>query len=87
MPAVQSATDAFNRDFLEVRAKLLEVAAAFDRWDRAEGSISGDHRIAQIRAALAVLGDDEPHRAERLQLVFSLPYEANWKQDFKRPQS
>ena len=84
MPAVQSATDAFNRDFLEVRARLLEVAAAFDRWDRAEGSLAGDHRLALIKGALGVLADGQPHRAERLQMVFSLPYEANWKEDFKR---
>ncbi len=88
MPAVQPALDVLNRDFLEVRAKLLEIAASFDRWDRAEGSVAEDRRIGLVRRALEVLADPQGDggRAERIQMVFSLPYEANWKQDFKRAQ-
>lgn len=75
-----TATEILNREFLQIRAKLLEVAATFDRLERAEGSVGEDHRLAQIKAAIDVLNSNEPARAERLQLVFSLPYQADWLQ-------
>jgi hypothetical protein len=31
--------------------------------------------MAQIRRSLEILADDGPNRAERIQMVFSLPYE------------
>jgi hypothetical protein len=35
MPIPLDATEVLNREFLEIRAKLLEIAAALDRLDRA----------------------------------------------------
>ena len=71
-----------DREFFETRAKLLELAAALDRLDRAEGSVSNDARIQDIHQALSVLSGDQPARAERIQLIFSLPYEENWREQF-----
>ena len=71
-----------DREFFETRAKLLELAAALDRLDRAEGSVSNDARIQDIHQALSVLSGDQPDRAERIQLIFSLPYEENWREQF-----
>jgi hypothetical protein len=78
-----SASEILTRDFLEIRARLLEVAAALDRIDRAEGDVSDDARMARIRQAIARLevGQSEggaSDRAEQLQLVFSLNYEPGW---------
>jgi hypothetical protein len=69
-------------EFLIVRAKLLEAAAAFDRLDRAEGSVANDPRRQKLRQALDVLAANEPDRAEKLQLLFSLPYEPNWRSKY-----
>src|SRR5690349_17959173 len=70
-----SAPEVLSREFLEIRAKILEIAAAFDRLERAAGDVSGDPRIARLREALKVLGDKGEDRAEQVQLVFSRAYE------------
>jgi hypothetical protein len=84
MPIPLDAPEVLNREFPEFRARLLQLAAALDRMDRAEGSQEGDSRRQKIRDALAILLDDStPNRAERLQLLFSLPYDESWKKDFE----
>jgi len=70
-----------DREFLEIRAKLLELAAALDRLDRGEGHVRDDPRWEKIRQALALLQEDQPGRAERFQLIFSRPYHASWQTD------
>jgi hypothetical protein len=73
------ARDVLDRYFLEVRAKLLEVAAVLDRIDRGGGV--ADERLVKVREALRMLGEPTSHadRAERIQLLFSLPYDAGWR--------
>ncbi|HEV3022990.1 MAG TPA: hypothetical protein VGX76_10995, partial [Pirellulales bacterium] len=71
-----------NREFLEIRAKILEVAAALDRLDRAEGSLDDDPRMAKLRQALAVLSTGGVDRAEQVQMIFSLPYDDGWRERF-----
>jgi hypothetical protein len=84
MPIPLAAPELLNKEFLEIRAKLLETAAALDRLDRAEGSVGGDPRLKQIQEAIGILASRGPDRAERLQLAFSLPYDENWRQKFFR---
>ena len=76
------APDILDRDFLEIRAKLLEIAASFDRLDRAEGSVDADPRMKLIREALEVFQDVSGDRAEQIQLVFSRPYKDDWQTTF-----
>jgi len=76
------AGEVLDREFLELRARLLEVAAGLDRLGRATGSAAADPRIAQIREALGVLAAVEVGRAERLQLIFSRAYDPDWQQVF-----
>ena len=78
------APEVLNREFLEIRARLLQVAASLDRLDRAGGSVASDPRLQQLYEALAILAGPAADRAEHIQLVFSRPYEANWKAAFKR---
>ncbi len=73
------APEILNREFLEVRARLLQVAATLDRLDRAPGDIHGDARRAKIADGLAILASAGDDRAERLQLLFSLPFDPEWK--------
>ena len=82
MPISPDATEVLNREFLEVRARLLEVGAALDRIDRASGSTADDPRREQIRGAISELNGSGPDRVERIQLLFSLPYQSDWKQQF-----
>ena len=71
-----------DREFLEIRAKILEIAASFDRLNRGEGSVEGDPRISRIHEALELLCDGNADRAEQIQLVFSRPYEDDWQTQF-----
>jgi len=74
-----------DREFLEIRAKILEVAAALDRIDRAEGDVSGDSRMKLIADAIQVIasGQSEPIRAEKIQLLFSREYDSKWLEEFE----
>ena len=69
-----------NREFLTVRCRLIEVAAALDRIARA-GSID-DVRLDNIRLSLEALAQPDGKRVERIQHIFSLPYDADWRQQW-----
>ena len=73
-----------DREFLEIRAKILEIAAALDRIERAEGSVSHDSRMALIADAINVIGNGHPDpiRAEKIQLLFSRTYDEKWLEEF-----
>lgn len=71
-----------DREFLEIRAKILELAASFDRLDRADGSVDGDPRMSLIQEAVNLLQDPADNRAEKIQLLFSRTYENNWREAF-----
>ena len=78
-----SGREVLDRYFLEIRCKLLEVAASLDRMDRAGGMTgSSDERIAKIHQALEILKSPESNRAERLQMLFSRDYKNNWMADW-----
>ena len=64
-----------DREFLGIRCRLIELAAALDRIERNGGDRAGDSRMTQILRSLEILADRQPARAERVQTVFSLPYE------------
>jgi hypothetical protein len=76
------APELLNIEFLEIRARLLQVAAALDRLDRAEGDVSRDKRRGDLDQAIRVLLETGPGRAEKLQRVFSLAYDQDWKTTF-----
>ena len=78
-----TASAVLDREFLEIRAKLLEVAASLDRLERAAGSVEGDPRLERIRQAIELLADESGRdRAEAIQLLFSRQYDPNWQQVF-----
>ncbi|HLN26220.1 MAG TPA: hypothetical protein VK395_00590 [Gemmataceae bacterium] len=76
------AKQALERYFLEARSKLLDIAAILDRIGRGKNAKTAelDSRVAKIRQALEVLNDPRGGRAERIQKIFSLDYEAGWEQ-------
>jgi hypothetical protein len=82
MSAVPTAAEVFDREFLEIRAKVLEVAACFDRLDRARGTVAQDPRMVRLRQSIELLLDPRPDRAERTQLVFSREYDEGWRKKF-----
>jgi hypothetical protein len=83
MPPLLSAPEVLNREFLEIRCKILELAAAFDRLDRADGSVDDDPRLARLRETLTVLLEQSDDRAEQVQMIFSRTYDDHWQQSMK----
>lgn len=82
MPSAAQAV--LDREFLEMRARVLELAAALDRLDRAGGPPTSDPRVGSLRQALDALRQSNPdggdaNRAERVQLIFSRQYDAAWR--------
>jgi hypothetical protein len=56
--------DLLDLQFIEVRHKLLDLAAFLDRIDRHPGD--EDFRIAALRDALPILLEDRPDRARAI---------------------
>lgn len=76
----QTAQDILDRHYLELRCGLLDLAAAFDRIERAQGSAAtkADPRMQLLAEGLDIVASGGTDRAERLQLLFSDPYVAGW---------
>jgi hypothetical protein len=75
------ANQALEQYFFEARCKLLDIAAILDRINRGQDAgevAANDPRIEKIRKALEVLHDQSGGRAERVQQIFSLEYDAKW---------
>lgn len=70
---------ALDQFFLDARCRLLDVAAILDRLDRGSESVSADPRAAKLAAAVEILLSGGPDRAERIQHLFSLEYDAAWE--------
>lgn len=74
IPSPKSGTGLIDEYFIENRTRLLEVASYLDRLDRSgDASIVSDFRMLAFREALAVLGEAESGRVERIQMIFSDP--------------
>lgn len=82
MTTPMAAPDVLDREFLEIRAKILELAASFDRLDRGDGSVAGDPRLTLVQHALQILQRDSADRAEEIQMLFSRQYDENWRKTY-----
>ena len=82
MTTPMAAPDVLDREFLEIRAKILELAASFDRLDRGAGSVAGDPRLTLVQNALQILQRDSADRAEQIQMIFSREYDENWRETY-----
>jgi hypothetical protein len=78
-----TAAEVLSREFLEIRSRVLEVAAALDRLERADGEVRDDPRMKRLREALLLLTDHQQDRAEQVQLVFSRSYDDQWQTEYK----
>jgi hypothetical protein len=69
----RTAAEILDRDYLNIRHRILDIAAALDRIDRGTSreTLEDDRRLEEIRSALAVLAEGTAGRAERVQMTFS----------------
>jgi hypothetical protein len=64
-----SKKELLDLQFIDVRHKLIDVAAFLDRVDRHPGS--DDYRFAALKAALPILLSNRPDRARAVLEAFS----------------
>jgi hypothetical protein len=81
MPAQQ----VLEREFLEMRARILKLAASLDRIQRSPTPEADSARMDQLRQGVEILLSDSPDRAQRVQMLFSLPYNPAWPADLDVP--
>ncbi len=82
MSSHQDSQEIFDREFLPMRAKVLQIAAALDRIQRAQGNVSDDPRWQQLSQAIQEILGPHDNRAEQVQQIFSRSYDAQWQSDF-----
>ena len=74
-----TAKEVLDKEFLETRCLLVEIAATMDRYERAgveeDESGEADERLQQIYQALDILASPQtnPDRSEQLLNLFSEP--------------
>lgn len=75
---MQTALQVLDREYLEARCALVELAATLDRIDRAHDHEEGadplkDPRLDLLNEAISLLQEEShlPNRSERMLLLFS----------------
>ncbi len=79
----QTASQILQNEFHSARAKIIELAAIFDRLDRAGGGLQGNPQFEKLLAGVELLMQSQPGRAEQIQLLMSRPYEPEWREWLK----
>lgn len=80
---MRNAEQIVEQEFLQVRAKILEIAAFLDRLDPQDSqgiSSVNAERLKLLRAGCELLLDADSDKATRLQLLFSRKYDEQWRQ-------
>ena len=79
MSSLIEPTDVLEREFLPLRGKIIEVAAALDRIHRSGGRLN-DPRMESVFKSIQLMGEsrESVDRAEKVQMIFSLPYDPQW---------
>ena len=61
-----------SQQFLEMRARIVSLAADFDRLERNGWPLVAE-QVNQLHDAIAIVRGEESNRAARVQLIFSDP--------------
>ncbi|MCA9134413.1 MAG: hypothetical protein KDA45_14690 [Planctomycetales bacterium] len=78
----RSASEVLSQEFLQIRAKILEIAAFYDRLEQADSARVDEGSLNLLRQGCQLLSDDQDDKAARVQLLFSREYDPQWRQQF-----
>ncbi|MEO8270674.1 MAG: hypothetical protein ABI557_13205 [Aureliella sp.] len=78
----RSPSEILSQEFLQTRAKILEVAAFYDRLGQVPDSADQQRQLDLLNSACAILTDDQPDKAERVQLLLSRRFNPGWRDEF-----
>lgn len=78
---MRNAEQVVEQEFLQVRAKILEIAAFYDRLETEDAQLSeaNQQRLKLLDAGCQLLLDSESNKASRVQLLFSRQYDESWR--------
>ena len=71
---MRDSKDILDQHFLEMRWRCLSLAADLDRVQRGRNgsqTLHSDARLAKLRKAIEALLQENPKRAEQVQMIFS----------------
>ena len=76
-----TALERLDREYLEMRARILDIASALDRIEVGRDEVDARRapRLVRLKSAAAILFDGGPDRARRVQMAFSAAYDAAWR--------
>lgn len=79
-----TAKSILDREFLEMRCRLIDLAASMDRVERGSeaGQVAGDLRMRLLQDAVRLLNNGGPDRALRMQMHFSDGFASKWREEF-----
>lgn len=78
----RSPHEVLAQEFLQTRAKILEIAAFYDRLGQPHPAELDSPQLDLLRRGCQILNDDQPDKAARVQLLFSCQYEESWREQF-----
>ncbi len=87
----RTAQQILQDEFLLARARILELAAIFDRIDRAVSEISAcppqdldafKQKLNLLAEGVTILQESQPSRASRVQKLMSRPYDPTWREQW-----
>ena len=81
MATTQTALERLDRGYLELRARVLEIAAGLDRVESGPDAdaVRTDDRLRRLMEAMKLVTDGKRDRAARVQMLFSLSYDPAWR--------
>ncbi len=82
MSSAANSQQLIAREYLPLRAKILEIGAALDRLERVGGDVSQHDGWRQLQQALEILQRCPADRAEQLLMHFSRPYQDRWRAEW-----
>ena len=75
-----NAEEILDREYLQIRSHILDIAAALDRQDRAPGDVQQNLRRQLLNQGIEILQSDSTDRAAQVQLLFSREYNPAWRE-------
>lgn len=78
----RSPSEILAQEFLQTRAKILEIAAFYDRLGDTASAELDCRQLELLQRGCQILDDDQPDKAARVQLLFSCAYEEKWREQF-----
>lgn len=77
-----SSDQVLEREFLEMRALVLQLAASLDRVGRSKSPAADEKKRELLNLGIQILLGKQDNRAALVQMLFSNPYDPQWTEQY-----